>query len=49
MFEQGDEGNSWYIIIKGSVDVVIRGKGVVNTLREGEDFGKLALVNESLR
>uniref|UniRef100_A0A0K0FB67 Rap guanine nucleotide exchange factor 1 (inferred by orthology to a C. elegans protein) n=1 Tax=Strongyloides venezuelensis TaxID=75913 RepID=A0A0K0FB67_STRVS len=49
LFRQGDEGKSWYIILKGSVDVSIHGKGIVNTLHEGDDFGKLALVNDSPR
>ncbi|XP_046678559.1 rap guanine nucleotide exchange factor 4 isoform X2 [Homalodisca vitripennis] len=46
LFQQGDEGKSWYIILRGSVDVVIHGKGTVTTLHEGEDFGKLALIND---
>ncbi len=49
VFNQGDEGDCWYIILKGSVDVSIYGKGVVATLSEGDDFGKLSLVNKSLR
>lgn len=49
MFQQGDEGHSWYIILRGSVDVVIHGKGVVTSLSEGDDFGKLALINDAPR
>ncbi|KAK6620354.1 hypothetical protein RUM44_006755 [Polyplax serrata] len=49
LFEQGDEGKSWYIILRGSVDVVIYGKGTVTVLQEGDDFGKLALVNDTPR
>ena len=49
VFNQGDSGTCWYIILSGSVNVVIAGKGIVCTLHEGDDFGKLALVNEAPR
>lgn len=49
LFRQGDEGKSWYIILKGSVNVSIYGKGIVCKLQEGDDFGKLALVNDAPR
>lgn len=49
VFKQGDKGTCWYIILKGSVNVVIASKGIVCTLSEGDDFGKLALVNEAPR
>lgn len=38
-----------YIILKGSVNVVILGKGIVCTLNDGDDFGKLAVINETAR
>ncbi|KAM4609609.1 rap guanine nucleotide exchange factor 3 isoform 3-T3 [Polymixia lowei] len=49
LFSQGDKGTSWYIIWKGSVNVITHGKGLVTILREGEDFGQLALLNDAPR
>uniref|UniRef100_A0A8C1QPN1 Rap guanine nucleotide exchange factor 3-like n=1 Tax=Cyprinus carpio TaxID=7962 RepID=A0A8C1QPN1_CYPCA len=49
LFSQGDKGTSWYIIWRGSVNVITHGKGLVTTLHEGEDFGQLALVNDAPR
>ncbi|KAM6982615.1 rap guanine nucleotide exchange factor 3 [Tautogolabrus adspersus] len=49
LFSQGDKGTSWYIIWKGSVNVITHGKGLVTTLHEGEEFGQLALLNDAPR
>lgn len=49
VFTQGDEGKSWFIILKGSVQCAVYGKGIVGTFHEGDDFGKLSLVNNSPR
>ncbi len=49
VFTQGDAGKSWYVILKGSVQCVVYGKGIVGTFHEGDDFGKLSLVNNSPR
>nr|CAB3265439.1 rap guanine nucleotide exchange factor 4-like [Phallusia mammillata] len=49
LFNQGDEGTSWYIILRGSVDVAIHRKGVVCRLHDGDDFGNLAIINDAPR
>ncbi|XP_048579801.1 rap guanine nucleotide exchange factor 4 isoform X2 [Nematostella vectensis] len=49
LFNQGDEGDSWYIILKGSVNVVVLGKGIVCQLHTWDDFGRLSLVNNAPR
>ena len=45
LFSENDEAHSWYIILDGSVNVVVQRKGVVCTLSDGDDFGKLCLTN----
>ncbi len=49
IFRQGDEATSWFIILKGSVHVSIYSKGIVTNLYEGDEFGKLGLVNNCPR
>ena len=49
VFREGDKGDSWYVILRGSVNVSIQGKGVVCSPHEGQEFGKLAVANEAVR
>ncbi|MEM9044112.1 MAG: cyclic nucleotide-binding domain-containing protein [Pseudomonadota bacterium] len=47
LFEAGEEGDSAYIILAGSVDVVVKvrdGEVTVATLKEGEIFGEIAVL-----
>eukprot|EP00397_Hematodinium_sp_SG-2012_P004636 GEMP01004648.1.p3 GENE.GEMP01004648.1~~GEMP01004648.1.p3 ORF type:complete len:241 (+),score=66.24 GEMP01004648.1:143-865(+) len=43
VFQQGDEGDSCYIILEGAVCVKI-GDRVIKELRKGETFGELAML-----
>ncbi len=45
--EQGKEGDTFYVLIKGNVDIIIHAEGNprrVDTLGEGEYFGEIALI-----
>ena len=43
IIQQGDEGDNFYIIDVGSVDIYVNGSKVV-TLTDGASFGELALI-----
>ncbi|CAJ0580913.1 unnamed protein product, partial [Mesorhabditis spiculigera] len=49
LYHEGERGKCWYIVLKGAVEVSVRGKGIVTCLREGDDFGKLCLVSDAPR
>lgn len=52
IFSQGDEGDKFYLIRKGSVDVFIAEGGserLVRTMGEGEFFGEIALLTGEKR
>ncbi len=43
LFNQGDTGNTAYMIVHGVMDVMVDGKKV-GTMRDGEVFGEMALI-----
>jgi putative ABC transport system ATP-binding protein len=52
VIRQGDEGDKFYLIREGSVDVFIdddTGRRFVRTMIEGEFFGEIALLTDQLR
>lgn len=48
IFEQNQEGNNFFIVITGKLEVVINGK-VVNTMNAKDSFGELALLHNTPR
>jgi len=48
MIKQGDDANSFFVIEKGTLDVLIDGKKR-RTLEAGEQFGELALLYNAPR
>jgi cGMP-dependent protein kinase len=43
IFNQGDQASSYFIIAKGSCQIIINGE-VKKTLHRGDKFGELALI-----
>jgi CRP-like cAMP-binding protein len=48
LFNQGEEGNSAYMIIHGVMDVLVDGKKI-SSMRDGEVFGEMALILDQKR
>ncbi|EDO48439.1 predicted protein [Nematostella vectensis] len=44
IIKQGDEGDNFYIVDSGEVDVFVNNVGLVSTIGEGGSFGELALI-----
>ncbi|KAL3090315.1 hypothetical protein niasHS_006767 [Heterodera schachtii] len=44
IFREGDPGQSWFVVLRGTLEVKSSGKRH-SFLHEGDDFGKLALLN----
>jgi MFS family permease len=45
VFDQGDEGGAFYVIVDGTAEVIGDGK-LVRTLGPGDSFGEIALLND---
>ncbi len=44
LFSQGDVGDHFFVLIKGTVDVYVDGKGCINSHHNRGSFGELALL-----
>ena len=48
LFSEGETGNCMYVLLEGSVDVIVGGKAVEHSTR-GAIIGELALIDQSPR
>jgi CRP/FNR family cyclic AMP-dependent transcriptional regulator len=48
MAEEGDRGREFFVLLEGEADVT-KGDTSINTMREGDFFGEIALVTEMPR
>src|SRR6185437_4620015 len=48
MAEEGDRGREFFVLLEGEADVT-KGDTSINTIREGDFFGEIALVTEMPR
>ena len=49
VFEKGDEGDKFYVLARGKVEVVSQDGGRLAVLTDGDFFGEIALVNNAPR
>ncbi len=49
VFEKGAYGDAFYLIVRGSVEIVDPDQGVVATLEDGDYFGEVALMRQVAR
>src|SRR5215467_1522295 len=48
LFREGDTGNHMYVILEGSMDILV-GSAVVETANEGAIIGEMALIDDAPR